>query len=110
MLVNSSITSTSSPSLHFSLVCETSIIESNEGTVRDTYCSPEEKVNLLNVEVIAMKSFIEDRMLILRQSRKDSTLQKSPYGHCTQIAKLTEEIAYLRNKKQNQKLHYAGTT
>ena len=110
MLVNNSITSTSSPSLHFSLVCETSIIESNEGTVRDTYCSPEEKVNLLNVEVIAMKSFIEDRMLILRQSRKDSTLQKSPCGHYTQIAKLTEEIAYLRNKKQNQKLQYADTT
>ena len=57
---------------------ETPIIESNKDTVRDTYRSLEEKLNLLNIEIIAMKSFIEDQMLKLRQSRKDTALQKSP--------------------------------
>ena len=68
----------SSPSLPTALNYETPIIESNKDTVRDTYRSLEEKANLLNIEIIAMKSFIEDKMLILRQPRKDSTLQNYP--------------------------------
>ena len=88
--------------MHSPLVYETPIIESNEDTVRDTTRSLEEKVNLLNIEVIAMKSFIEDQMLIVRQSRKDSTLQKSPCNHNSEIARLTEEIAYLRYKNRTK--------
>ena len=68
----------SSPSLPTALNCETPIIESNKDTVRDTYRSLEEKVNLLNIVIIALKSFIDNKMLILRQSRKDSTLQNYP--------------------------------
>ena len=41
---------------------------------------------------------LEDQMLILRQSRKDSTLQKSSCDHNSEISRLTEEIAYLRNE------------
>ena len=67
-------------------------------TVTDTYRSLEEKVNLLNIEVIAMKSFIEDQMLILMHSRKDSTLQKSPCDYNSEIAGLTKKIAYLHNE------------
>ena len=69
------------------------MIESNKDTVRDTYCSLEEKVNLLNIEIIAMKPFIEDQMLITRQSRKDSTLKKSSCDHTSEIVRLTEEDA-----------------
>ena len=47
-----------------------------------------------------MKSFIEDQMLILRQSRKDSNLQKSPCDHSSEIVRLTVEIAYLRNENR----------
>ena len=63
--------------MHSTFVYETPIIESNEDTVGDTDRSLEETVNLLNIEVIAMKSFIEDQMLIVRESRKYSILQKS---------------------------------
>ena len=49
----------SSPSLPTALNYETPIIESNKDTVRDTYLSLEEKVNLLNIEIIAMKSFMK---------------------------------------------------
>ena len=59
-------------------------------------------VNLLNIEFIATKSFIGDQMLILRQSRKDSTLQKSPCEHNSEIARLTEEITYLRNENRTK--------
>ena len=68
----------SSPSLPTALNYETSIIESNKDTFRDTYCCLEEKLNLLNIEIIAMKSFIEDQMLILTHSKKDSILQNYP--------------------------------
>ena len=81
---------------------ETSIIESNKDTVRDTYRSLKEKVNLLNIEIIAMKSFIEDQLLIQRQSRKDLALQKLYWDHNSEIARLTEEIAYLRNEKRTK--------
>ena len=77
---------TSSPSLPSPIVYETSIIESNEDTVGDTYCSLKENVNLLNIDVIAMKSFIEDQMLIPRQLRKDSTQQKSSCDHNSEIS------------------------
>ena len=63
--------------MHSTFVYETPRIESNEDTVGDTDRSLEETVNLLNIEVIAMKSFIEDQMLIVRESRKYSILQKS---------------------------------
>ena len=92
-------TPTSSTSLPSPLNYETSIIESNKDTVRDTYHSLKEKVNLLNIEIIAMKSFIEDQLLIQRQSRKDLALQKLYWDHNSEIARLTEEIAYLRNEK-----------
>ena len=79
-------TATSSPSLPTPLNYETPIIESNKDTVRDTYRALEEKVNLLNIKTITMKSYIEDQILILRQSRKDSTLPKSPCDHNSEIA------------------------
>ena len=82
-------TPTSSPSFPSPLNYETPITESNKDTVRDTHRSLEEKVNLLNIEIIAIKSFIEDQMLILRQSRKDSTLQKSPCYRNSEIFRLT---------------------
>ena len=88
--------------LHSPLVYKTPIIESNEDTVGDTNRSLDEKVNLLNIEVIAMKSFIEEQMLILRQSRKDSTLQKSPCDHNSEIARLREEIANLCNENRTK--------
>ena len=94
------------PSLPTPLNYENPVIESDKDTVRDIYRSLEEKVNLLNIKIIAM--------LILRQSRKDSTLQKSPCYHNSETVRLTEEMAYLHNenrtKRQNQKLHYTDTT
>ena len=45
---------------------------------------------------------MEDQMLILRLSRKDSTLQKSPCDHNSEIARFTEEIAYLRSENRNK--------
>ena len=88
--------------MHSPVVYETPIIESNEDTVGDNNRCLEGKVNLLNVEVIAMKSFIEDQMLIVRQSRKDSTLQKSSCDHNSETARLTEEIADLRNENRTK--------
>ena len=95
-------TPTSSLSLASPLVYETPITESNEDTVWATYRSLEEMVNLLNIEFIATKSFIGDQMLILRQSRKDSTLQKSPCEHNSEIARLIEEITYLHNENRTR--------
>ena len=101
-LENNPKTPTYSPSLHSPLVYETLMIESNEDTVGDTNRCLEEKVNLLNMEVIAMKSFIEDQMVIVGQSRKVSTLQKSPCDHNSETARLTEEITDLRNKNRTK--------
>ena len=56
----------------------------------------------MNIKVIAIRSFIEDQMLIVKQSRKDSTLQKSPCNHNSEIARLTEEIADLRNENRTK--------
>ena len=86
ILENNTKTLTSSPSLLSPLIYETSIIESNEDIAGDTYRSLEENVNLLNIEVIAMKSFIEYQMLILRESIKDSTLEKSLCDYNSEIA------------------------
>ena len=71
-------TPTSSPSLPFRFQYETPLIESNKYTVRDTYRSLEEKVNLINLEVIAMKYFVEDQILMLRQSRKIQLCKNHP--------------------------------
>ena len=76
ILENNPKTLASAPSLLSLLICETSIMESNEDIAGDTYRSLEQNVNLLNIEVIAMKSFIEYQMIILRESIKDSTLEK----------------------------------
>ena len=85
------------------LIYETPIIESNEDTARDTYRSLEENVNLLNMEVIAMKSFIEYQMLIiLKESIKDSTLEKSLCDYNSEITKSTELISFLRNENRNK--------
>ena len=41
-------------------------------------------------------------MLTVRQSKKDSTLQKSPCDHNSEIARLAEEIGYLHNKNRTK--------
>ena len=41
-------------------------------------------------------------MLIIAQSRKDPVLQKSSCVHNSEIATLTEEIAYLLNKNKTK--------
>ena len=92
-------TSSPLPSPH---AYETTIIKSNEDTVGDTYHSLEERVNLLNNEAIAMKSFIKYQMFILRQSTKDSTLWKSHYDNNSDVARLTEDISYLYNKNRTK--------
>ena len=91
ILENNPKTLPSSPSLLSPLIYETPIIESNEDTARDTHRSLEENVNLLSMEVIAIKSFIEYQMLIiLRESIKDSTLEKSLCDYNSGIARSTE--------------------
>ena len=59
-------------------------------------------MKLFNIEIIAMKSFIEDQMLILRQPRNGSTLQKSSCDHNSETDRLTEEISYLRNENRTK--------
>ena len=101
-------TPTSSPSLPSPLNYETPIIESNKDTVRGPCLSLEEKVNLFNIEITAMKSFIEDQIFTLRQSRKDSTLQKSSCDHNSEITRLTHFspvshfYTYLRNESRTK--------
>ena len=73
----------------FPLVYETPIVESNDDTAGDTYRSLEVKLNLLNIEVIAMKSFRDYPMLILRESIKDSTLEKALCNYNTEISRVT---------------------
>ena len=88
-LENNPKTLTSPPLLVFPLVYETPIVKSNNDTARDTYRSLEVKVNLLNIEVIAMKSFRNYQMLILRELIKDSTLEKALCDHKTEIGRGT---------------------
>ena len=59
------------------LICEIPIISSKESNVNNNL-SLEERVKLLNAEVIVMQSFIIDQVLTLKRSLKYSTLEKSP--------------------------------
>ena len=61
------------------LICETSIISSKESNVNNNL-SLEERVNLLNTEQSYCDAVLYsiDQALILKQSLKDSTLEKSP--------------------------------
>ena len=72
----------------FPLVYETPIVELNNDTAGDTYRSPEVKLNLINIKVIAIKYFRDYQMLILRESIKDSTLEKTPCDHNIEIARV----------------------
>ena len=63
--------------------------------------SLEEGVNLLNTEVIAMQSFIVDQVLILKQSLKDSTLEKSPSDISFEFKKLKEVNDILRQQNES---------
>ena len=52
--------------------------------------SIKERVNLLNTEFIAMQPFIADQVLILKQSLKDSALEKSPSDISFEVERLRE--------------------
>ena len=67
--------------------------------------SLEEIVNLLNTEVIAMQSFIVDQVLILKQSLKDSTPEKSPSDISSEVKRLKEvnDILLQQNESLLQK-------
>ena len=86
---------TSSP-----LICETPMISLKESNVNNNL-SLEETVNLLNTEVIAMQSFIVDQVLILKQSLKDSTLEKSPSDISSEVKRLKEVNDILRQQNES---------
>ena len=86
---------TSSP-----LICETPMISLKESNVNNSL-SLEERVNLLNTEVIAMQSFVVDQVLILKQSLKDSTLEKSPGDISSEVKRLKEVNDILRQQNES---------
>ena len=63
--------------------------------------SLEEIVNLLNTEVIAMQSFIVDQVLILKQSLKDSTPEKSPSDISSEVKRLKEVNGILLQQNES---------
>ena len=69
------------------LTCEMPMISLKESNVNNNL-SLEERVNWLNTEVIAMQSFIVDQVLILKQSLKYSTLEKSPSDISLEVKRL----------------------
>ena len=75
---------TSSP-----LIYEMPMISLKESDVNNNL-SLEERVNLLNTEIIVMQSFIADQVLILKQSLKDSTLEKYPSDISSEVKRLKE--------------------
>ena len=87
-------TPTSSPSLSSPLNYETPMIESNKDTVRDIYCSLEEKVNLFTQHRNhCYETFHRRSNVNYKAVKKDSTLKKSSCDHNSEIARLTEENA-----------------
>ena len=62
--------------------------------------SIKERVNLLNTEFIAMQPFIADQVLILKQSLKDSALEKSPSDISFEVKRLREvnDILHQQNE------------
>ena len=63
--------------------------------------SIKERVNLLNTEFIAMQPFIADQVLILKQSLKDSALEKSPSDISFEVKKLREVNDILRQQNES---------
>ena len=63
--------------------------------------SIKERVNLLNTEFIAMQTFIADQVLILKQSLKDSALEKSPSDISFEVKRLREVNDILRQQNES---------
>ena len=63
--------------------------------------SIKERVNLLNTEFIAMQPFIADQVLILKQSLKDSALEKSPSDISFEVKRLREVNDILRQQNES---------
>ena len=94
---NSSSTATPVAS---SFTCETPNISSAESNVNNNLCVEDTK-NLLNTEVVAMQSFIVDQVLILKQSLKNSTLEKSPSNISFEVKRLKEVNSILRLQNES---------
>ena len=86
---------TSSP-----LIYEMPMISLKESDVNNNL-SLEERVNLLNTEIIVMQSFIADQVLILKQSLKDSTLEKYPSDISSEVKRLKEVNDILRQQNES---------
>ena len=82
------------------LICQMPIISSKESNVNNNL-SLVERVNLLNTGVIARQSFIVDQVLILKQSLKDSALEKSPSDISSEVKILKEVNDILRQQNEN---------
>ena len=82
------------------LVCETPMISLKESSVNKNL-SIKERVNLLNTEFIAMQPFIVDQVLILKQSLKDSALEKSPSDISFEVKRLREVNDILRQQNES---------
>ena len=59
------------------------------------------RVHLLNPEFIAMQSFTGDQVLILKQSLKDSILEKSPSDISSKVTRLQGVNDILRQKNES---------
>ena len=82
------------------LICERPMIFLKESNVNNNLCR-EERVNLLNTEVIAMQSFIVDQILILKQSLRHSTLGKSLSNISSKVKRLKEVKDFLCQQNES---------
>ena len=82
------------------LICQMPIISSKESNVNNDL-SLVGRVDLLNNGVIARQSFIVDQVLILKQSLKDSTLEKSPSDISSEVKILKEVNDILRQQNES---------
>ena len=84
----------------YPLNCETPMISFKESNANNNL-SLEERVNLLNTEVIAMQSFIVNQISILNRSLKDPTLEKSPSDFSSEFKRLKEVNDILRQQNES---------
>ena len=93
-----SVSNSTAPTIHGSVTSGTPTSHSKENSIHNKHYLKDERIEQLNAELQALKSFIREELYLMKKMTEDLQGQKATPNHSVAAEFLKEELIYLRNE------------
>ena len=93
-----SVSNSTAPTIHGAVTSGTPTSHSKENSIHNKHDLKDERIEQLNAELQALKSFIREELYLMKKMIEDLQGQKATPNHSVVTESLKKELIYLRNE------------